>query len=174
MADTSSYKVGLVLSVDDKSSKGGKTLKACSVDIGNEEPVTVVTAASNVREGSRIVIAPVGSTIINDEGEEQTLTKATVGGIPSEGMFCDARMLGWGSGSAGIAAQVPDSFNPGDAPPKTKPGAPGSKSEEASVPSVEVQGLFEKKLSKEEKKALAAKKREEKRKAKEAAAEGDS
>lgn len=89
-------------------------------------------------------------------------------------MFCDARMLGWGSGSAGIAAQVPDSFNPGDAPPKTKPGAPGSKSEEASVPSVEVQGLFEKKLSKEEKKALAAKKREEKRKAKEAAAEGDS
>ena len=71
----------------------------------------------------------------------------------SEGMLCDARMLGWGSGSVGIAAQVPDSFEPGSAPPTSKPGAP--KKEEASGPAAEVKGLFEKKLSKEEKKKLA-------------------
>ena len=46
-----------------------------------------------------------GSTILNNEGEEITLKKSPVGGIPSEGMFCDAAMLGWGSGAAGIAAQ---------------------------------------------------------------------
>jgi len=84
----------------------------------------------------------------------------------SEGMFCDSRMLGWGSGSAGIAAQVPDSYAPGSAPPATKPGAP-VKSDESAVPAVEVQGLFEKKLTKEEKKKLA----EEKRKARKAAKE---
>lgn len=113
----------------------------------------------------RIVIAPVGSTIINDEGEEITLKKTPVGGIPSEGMFCDARMLGWGSGAAGIAAQVPDSYEPGSAPPTTKPGAP--RKEEAPAPASEVKGLFEKKLTKEEKKKLA----EEKRKARKAAKE---
>ncbi len=112
------------------------------------------------------MIAPIGSTIINDEGEEQTLKKTSVGGIPSEGMFCDAKMLGWGSGSVGIAAQVPESFEPGAAPPKTKPGAPKS-SEETSTPAVEVKGLFEKKLTKEEKKKLA----EERRKARKAAKE---
>ena len=53
---------------------------------------------------SRIVIAPVGSTIVNDEGEEMTLKKTNVGGIPSEGMFCDSRMLGWGSGSSRVEA----------------------------------------------------------------------
>jgi hypothetical protein len=107
----------------------------------------------------------VGSTIINDEGEEITLKRTSVGGIPSEGMFCDAGMLGWGSGSAGIAAQVPESYEPGSAPPTTKPGAP--KKEEAAAPASEVKGLFEKKLTKEEKKKIA----EEKRKAKKAAKE---
>ena len=119
----------------------------------------------------RIVIAPVGSTIINDEGEEQTLTKTNVGGVPSEGMFCDAKMLGWGSGSAGIAVQVSDSYEPGMAPPNTKPGAPKSGDDEggsSGVPAVEVKGLYEKKLSKEEKKKLAEEKRMARKAAKEA------
>ncbi|KAL7528717.1 hypothetical protein ACHAXR_002592 [Thalassiosira sp. AJA248-18] len=166
MADTSQYKVGIVLSIESKSVSGKKPLKACSINVGADEPITVVTSASNVREGSRIVIAPVGSTIINDEGEEQTLKKASVGGIPSEGMFCDSRMLGWGSGSAGIAAQVPESFEPGMAPPTSKPGAPKGGGGEG-VPAVEVPGLFEKKLTKEEKKKLA----EERKKARKAAKE---
>ena len=58
----------------------------------------------------RIVVAPTGSTIINDEGEEITLKKTSISGVNSEGMFCDAKMLGWGAGSVGIAAQVPSSF----------------------------------------------------------------
>ena len=114
----------------------------------------------------RIIVAPIGSTIINDEGEEIILKKTSISGVNSEGMFCDAKMLGWSAGSVGIAAQVPSSFEPGDAPPKTKPGAPKS-SGESTIPAVEVKGLFEKKLTKEEKKKLA----EEKRKARKAAKE---
>lgn len=52
MVDTSQYKVGIVLSIEDKSVSGKKPLKICSVNVG-EEPITVVTSASNVREGSR-------------------------------------------------------------------------------------------------------------------------
>ena len=116
----------------------------------------------------RIVVAPIGSTIINDEGEEQILKKTSVGGVPSEGMFCDAKMLGWGAGAVGIAAQVPDSYEPGMSPPQTKPGAPkNAGGEESTIPAAEVKGLFEKKLTKEEKKKLA----EEKRKARKAAKE---
>lgn len=83
-------------------------------------------------------------------------------------------MLGWGSGSEGVAAQVPSECEVGSAPPKTKPGAPGKGSEESSVPAVEVQGLFEKKLTKEEKKKLAEEKRKAKKAAKEAAKSEDS
>ena len=52
MPDLSLYKVGVVLSVEDCGSSKGKTLRACRVNVGDAE-LTVVTAASNVREGSR-------------------------------------------------------------------------------------------------------------------------
>ena len=132
--------------------------------LSTHQPLHVV-AANNT---SRIAIAPVGSTIIDDSGEELTLKKTPVGGVPSEGMFCDAKMLGWGSGADGIAAQVPDSYEPGTAPPTTKPGAPKSGQAESTIPAVEVKGLFEKKLSKEEKKKLAEEKRNARKAAKEA------
>jgi hypothetical protein len=77
-------------------------------------------------------------------------------------------MLGWGSGSDGIAAQVPAEFAVGEAPPKNKPGAP--RQNEETAPAVEVGGLYEKKLTKEEKKKLADERRKAKKAAKEAAA----
>ena len=56
MPDLSSYKVGVVLSVEDCGSSKGKSLRACKVNVGDEDnPITVVTAASNVRQGSRQV-----------------------------------------------------------------------------------------------------------------------
>jgi tRNA-binding EMAP/Myf-like protein len=166
MADTSQYRVGIVLSADNRGAAGQRPLKVCSVDIGSDDgaPIPVVTSAANVREGSRVVVAPVGSTIIDDDGGEIVIKKTTVGGHPSEGMFCDARMLGWGTGSAGIAAQVPESCGVGTSPPTTKPGAPPVPPSSEGQPAV-AGGLFERKPTKEEKKKLA----EEKRKAKKAA-----
>ena len=43
-----------------------------------------------------------------------------ISGIKSEGIICDGPMLGW-KATKGIAVHVPDSFDPGDTPPRTKP-----------------------------------------------------
>ena len=111
-------------------------------------------------------MAPVGSTFFNDEGEEITVQKTTVGGVMSEGLFCDSKMLGWTGGAAGVAAQIPASVDIRTAPPATKP-RPQQESASTELPASNVEGLFEKKLSKEEKKKLA----EERRKARKAAKE---
>ena len=176
MPDTSQYKVGIVLSAENRGAAGQRPMKVCSVDVGSDDgrPISVVTSASNVREGSRVVVAPVGSTIIDDAGNETSIKKTTVGGHVSEGMFCDASMLGWGTGSSsGIAAQVPEYCGVGTPPPATKPGAPPppvpSPSEEGGQQTAAIAGgLFERKLTKEERKKLA----EEKRRAKKAAKGG--
>jgi hypothetical protein len=49
-----------------------------------------------------------------------------------------------------VAAQVPDSFEIGSAPPSSKPRP--KQTEEPAEPTVKVKGLFEMKLAKEDKK----------------------
>lgn len=168
MADISDYKVGLVLSYEDVSKKGGKPMKVLKVDIasGDEDGIPVVTTAPNVRDGSRVVVAPAGSTVVSEEGEKIQLTKSTVAGHPSWGMICDSRMLGWSGGAAGVAVQLDESFPVGTEPPASKPRP---KQQQEEVPAGPVtDGLFERKLTKEEKKKLAAEKRAAKKAAKEA------
>lgn len=83
MADILEYKVGVVLSCEESSKKsGGKALKILQVDVGlgEGESIPVVTTAPNVRDGSRVVVAPAGSTVRNEEGEDVTLTKTTIAG----------------------------------------------------------------------------------------------
>jgi hypothetical protein len=59
MLDRSQYKVGVVKSVTACTSAGAsaKKLRACQVKVSEDESddavITVVTAASNIREGSR-------------------------------------------------------------------------------------------------------------------------
>ena len=122
----------------------------------------------------RIVVAPVGSTVVDESGEDLLIQKTSVGGVMSEGMLCDARILGWVGGAEGIAAQIPDSFPLGSAPPASKPRTDITSSDvPADIPPVEVKPLFEKKLTKEEKKKLADEKRRAKKAAKEAAGTTD-
>jgi len=160
------YKVGVVLSVEGCGGKGAG-LKACKVDVGNDQVLTVVTSASNVREGSRVAVAPAGSAVVGDDGEEIAVKKTSVGGVSSEGMLCDSKMLGWLGGAAGIAAQIPESCEIGSPPPESKPRPGGAAADAPQGEQEQVQGLFEKKLTKEEKKKLA----EERRKARKAAKE---
>lgn len=115
-------------------------------------------------------MAPVGSSVLGTDGEMMDVTKATVGGVISEGMLCDSRMLGWVGGAQGIAVNLPNNFEIGSAPPSSKPrpndgGSGGTESIEAAAPAP---GLFEKKLSKEEKKKLAAERKAKRKAAKEA------
>ncbi|KAL7581436.1 hypothetical protein ACA910_022017 [Epithemia clementina (nom. ined.)] len=160
------YRVGVILSVEECGKSKG--LRACQINIGDEgNPVTVVTSASNVRVGSRVAVAPVGSKVIDEQGEEMEIKSTTVGGVVSDGMLCDSRMLGWAGGAAGIAAQIPESIAIGEAPPSTKPRKDSAVAAPSEESAAEVQGLFEKKLTKEEKKKLA----EERKKARKAAKE---
>jgi tRNA-binding EMAP/Myf-like protein len=163
----SEYRVGVVESMQESGGKGTKALKICMVDIGDAgNLITVVTSASNVRVKSRLAVAPVGSTVLTLEGEGLLITKTSVSGVMSEGMFCDSKMLGWVGGSEGIAAQIDESVPVGAPPPLNKP-RPKHEKVETTLEESEVKGLFEKKLTKEEKKKLA----EEKKKARKAAKE---
>jgi hypothetical protein len=78
-------------------------------------------------------------------------------------------MLGWSGGAEGVAQQIPESIEIGSAPPISKPRVQfdNEKSMSSSVPAVEVKPLFEKKLTKEEKKKIADEKRKAKRAVKE-------
>ena len=69
----------------------------------------------------RLVVALAGTTYLNQEGDDVEVKRTSVGGVLSDGMFCDSRMLGWAGGGAGVAAQVPDSIAIGEAPPREKP-----------------------------------------------------
>ena len=161
MPDLSLYKVCEVKSVEEcGKNKDGKILRACKTDVGGSEEITVVTVAS-VKIGDRLVVAPVGSTVELDSGEEIVVKKAPVSGVMSEGIFCDSKMLGWTGGAQGVAVQIPGNFELGSEPPSSKP-RPGGGEASPAQEATNQEGLFEKKLSKEEKKRIA----EEKRKAK--------
>ena len=109
------FKVGVIHSIEDISDK----LKACTIDIGTGN-VTIVTNATNVEEGTHVIVATVGAVV----GEDK-LQKRSLGGRTSEGMLCDAPMLGWVGGGAGAAAVVPESFLAGDRPPERRPRTDG-------------------------------------------------
>ena len=83
------------------------------------QAITVVTNAPNVNLGSRVVVATVGAKVECD-GTELVVKKMMVGGAMSEGMLCDAPMLGWSGGGAGTAALVPPSCALGSRPPEKR------------------------------------------------------
>ena len=71
---------------------GKDKLKKCTVSDGEKE-FTVVSNAPNVlpeKVGKRIVVARVGAEV---SGMDEPIKKANVGGVVSEGMLCDERML---------------------------------------------------------------------------------
>ena len=71
---------------------GKDKLKAATVSDG-EKVFRVVTNAPNVlpeKVGKRIVVARVGAEV---SGLDEPVKKANVGGVVSEGMLCDERML---------------------------------------------------------------------------------
>jgi len=143
---------------------GKDKLKAATVTDGEKE-FRVVTNAPNVlpeKVGKKIVVARVGAEV---SGMDEAIKKTNVGGVVSEGMCCDERML-WGK-SAGTAVYL-DDYDVGSQPPSSKPRPKEHVSEVAPLQKGE--GLFEKKekLSKEEKKARAKAEREA-RKARKAA-----
>jgi len=110
---------------------GKDKLKQLKVDVGaGSDALQIVTNAPNVVEGCNCIVATVGSTVTMN-GEEIEVKEASVGGVKSAGMLCDAPMLGWSGGGAGNAALVPDSFAPGDSAPDKRPRMDGGISDDS-------------------------------------------
>lgn len=155
--------VGKVLSVSPTPKKNDK-LNCVSLDVGQEEPISVVTNAPNIAPrtvGKHVVVALVGAEV-----DGLVVARRSVGGIMSEGMLMDSQALGWSGGANGIAALVPESFPPGSDPPTSRPRMDGASGGNVSSPSpaaAAAEPIFEKKQTKEERKAQAKAAREAKK-----------
>lgn len=65
-------------------------LSVCQVDIGAEEPLQIVTAATNMQEGDKVPVALHKSRLA--DGTE--IKKGKMRGVASNGMFCSEEELG--------------------------------------------------------------------------------
>jgi tRNA-binding EMAP/Myf-like protein len=90
-------------------------LKKLDVDIGEVsyfisgelEPVTVVTAATNVEEGSAVIVALDGAKVQYDDAFAVTVKRRPYGGVMSEGLLCSDAMLGWRPAAAPVGVVGP-------------------------------------------------------------------
>ncbi len=89
-------------------------LKVCQVDIGDDEPVSIVCGAPNVDAGQTVAVAQAGATLpVKDkEGNFLTLRKTRIRGIDSFGMICAEDELGLGDDHSGILV-LKDDVKPG-------------------------------------------------------------
>ncbi len=69
-----------------------------TVDVGADEPLTIVCGAQNFEAGDRVPVAMVGATLPN--GME--IKKAKLRGVTSMGMNCSAAELGMGTDQSGL------------------------------------------------------------------------
>jgi phenylalanyl-tRNA synthetase beta chain len=63
------------------------------VDVGEDEPVQIVTGAQNVHEGDFVPVAKHKSTVLH-EGKQVKITKGKLRGVASNGMLCSLGELG--------------------------------------------------------------------------------
>lgn len=77
-------------------------LHLTTVNIGGDTPLRVVCGAPNVRAGLKVVVAPVGTKLYGNHGEEITIKRAKIRGEESEGMLCAEDEIGVGSSHEGI------------------------------------------------------------------------
>ena len=86
-AEVTNTVVGRILSKS--KHENADALFVCSVDIGREEPVQIVTNAKNVKEGDLVPVALDGATL-----PEGKIKKGKIRGVESYGVFCGLDTLG--------------------------------------------------------------------------------
>jgi phenylalanyl-tRNA synthetase beta chain len=101
--------VGRVLSFQDEPQKNGKTIRWCSVDVGEDEPRGIVCGASNFAAGDLVVVALPGTVL---PGGFAISARKTYGHV-SDGMICSTRELAIGDDHEGILVLPGDSGKPG-------------------------------------------------------------
>ena len=73
-------------------------LSVCQVDVGDEDPLTIVCGAPNVEAGQNVAVAPVGTLLPGDF----KIKKSKIRGVASHGMICSIRELELGDEHEGI------------------------------------------------------------------------
>jgi phenylalanyl-tRNA synthetase beta chain len=90
--------LGRVQSFQDETASNGKTVRWCTVDVGEAEPRGIVCGALNFAVGDHVVVALPGATL---PGGFAIAARKTYGHL-SDGMICSARELGTGDDNEGI------------------------------------------------------------------------
>ena len=81
---------------------GADKLTVCAVDIATDKPLQMICGAPNVKEGQKVVVAPIGTTLTTFKGDKIKLQNAKIRGIESEGMICAEDELGLSDDHSGI------------------------------------------------------------------------
>jgi phenylalanyl-tRNA synthetase beta chain len=97
--------VGRVQELAEEAQKNGKTIRWCSVDVGEAEPRGIVCGASNFAVGDLVVVALPGAMLPGGFGIS---ARKTYGHI-SDGMICSGRELGISDDHDGILVLPADS-----------------------------------------------------------------
>jgi phenylalanyl-tRNA synthetase beta chain len=78
-------------------------LKLTTVDVGLEQPLSIVCGASNVAAGQTVIVATIGATLYPVGSEDAiVIKKSKIRGALSEGMICAEDEIGIGSSHDGI------------------------------------------------------------------------
>ncbi len=105
-AELSAVVVGKVLEII--RHPNADRLSVCTVDAGQEQPLSIVCGASNVQVGEHYPLALIGATLPGG----LTIRRSKLRGEVSEGMLCSGTELGIGETEEGILA-LGDAATPG-------------------------------------------------------------
>ena len=95
---------GLVIGevIECKPHPDADKLQLTKVDVGTGVLLPIVCGAPNVKQGIKVIVATVGTTIYPTSGEPFKIKKAKIRGEVSEGMLCAEDEIGLGTSHAGL------------------------------------------------------------------------
>ncbi len=77
-------------------------LSLCKVNVGGEDDLQIVCGAPNVATGQTVLVAQIGTTLYDKQGEPWKIKKGKIRGEESHGMICAEDELGLGESHDGI------------------------------------------------------------------------
>ncbi|WP_390883048.1 phenylalanine--tRNA ligase subunit beta [Kovacikia minuta] len=89
-------------------------LRVCQVEIGADQPSTIVCGAPNVKAGLHVPVATLGTFLPKVQPDGLKIKPAKLRGVASEGMICSLAELGLTKESEGIHQFVGDNLQPGN------------------------------------------------------------
>ena len=114
--DRSTWADGVVIGkvIEREPHPNADKLSVCQVDIGQDEPSTIVCGAKNVKADIYVPVATPGSFLPRVGEKGLKIKPAKLRGVKSSGMICSLAELGLAKESAGIHIFTADNVKPGD------------------------------------------------------------